>query len=147
MRSPGAAPREIRRRRLGFRSPRDPEGSGFPARGFTLIEVIGAILVFAVGVLMAARLSGVLSTQIETSALRSEVVVVGQEVLDSLSVRDYAEVAVGTTVDTLTLRGKAFERTVAVSQVEPRLREVEVTVFPLVAGPAFSATSYLAEPW
>lgn len=116
--------------------------------GFTLIEVIGALVIFTLGVLMAVRLSDALSSQMESSALRSMVVMEGQERVDSLSQAGYASLAVGSTVDTVTLRGRSFEETVTISQIDARVREIQVLIEPIIPpGPVFSSTIHAFDPW
>lgn len=116
--------------------------------GFTLIEVLGAIVIFAVGVLVAARLSVGLSAEIENAALRSAVVVEGQELLDSLSAVPYDSLAVGSTSDTLILRNREFARHVTISESGPRVRGVKVLIEPLSPpAPVFSTTTYVFERW
>ena len=70
------------------------------AGGFTLIEVIGALVIFSAGVLMVMSLTGTLSLRMERAAIRSELAVRGQERLDSLEILDYSALTVGTTFAT-----------------------------------------------
>ena len=119
-----------------------------PSRGFTLIEVVGAIVIFTLGVLMAARLSEALSSQMETAALRSLVVMEGQERVDSLSQVSYVALSTGSTVDTLTVRGRGFEETVTVSKIGARVLEIQILIEPLdPPGPVFSSTFHAYDPW
>jgi prepilin-type N-terminal cleavage/methylation domain-containing protein len=118
-------------------------GSG-PRRGFTLIEVIGALLIFSVGVIMVLQLTGALSRQMEYAAKSSELVVRAQERLDSLEALPFDSITVGTRQDTLTVRGIRFIRRFTVTSVTALLRRIDVTVTPLTAGqgPSVSSTSY-----
>ena len=75
------------------------------AGGFTLIEVIGALVIFSVGVLMVVSLTGTLSLRMESAAIRSELSVMGQERLDSLEVMDYDALAVSTVFSMTQVRG------------------------------------------
>ena len=52
--------------------------------GFTLIEVIGALVIFSVGVLMVIQVSGALGTQMRYAGARSELSTMAGERLDSL---------------------------------------------------------------
>jgi prepilin-type N-terminal cleavage/methylation domain-containing protein len=118
-------------------------GSG-PRRGFTLIEVVGALVIFSVGVIMVLQLTGALSRQMEYAAKSSELVVRAQERLDSLEALPFDSITVGTRQDTLTVRGVRFVRQAVVTSVTALLRRIDVTVTPLTAGqgPSVSATSY-----
>ena len=74
--------------------------------GFTLIEVIGALVIFSMGVLAVMGLGAALTLQMEMAALRSELALVGQERMDSLEVVDYATLSVGTTTASTSIRGQ-----------------------------------------
>lgn len=117
-------------------------------RGFTLIEVIGAVVVFSAGVLMVAHLTGTLTLQMEWSAAKSEVVALAQERMEYLEDQPYDDVPVGTSADTLEIRGRDFIRTVTVTQYSPLTREISVRVVPdQPPGPRFSAVTYLNRSW
>ncbi len=116
--------------------------------GFTLIEVTGALLIFAVGILVAVQLAGALSSQVETTALRAGVVSAAQQRLEEIDRLPYDSLSSGTDVDTTTIRGREFESTVTVSAFDTRIFAVEVVVEPLDwSGPSHSLTSYVFGPW
>ncbi len=79
-----------------------------PSRGFTLIEVVAALLVSSVGVLMVLGLTGALSVQLTQAARGSKVAVTVQNSLDSLQQAPYDSLEVGARKDTLLLLGEAF---------------------------------------
>ncbi len=120
-----------------------------PASGFTLIEVIGALLIFALGVLMVVQSSGALTTQMRYSARSSEIVVQVHARLDSLETLPFDSLTAGTWVDTMTVVGSGYRRTTTVSRVTAILAEVQVTMVPLASGggPSYTATSYAAASW
>ena len=117
--------------------------------GFTLIEVIGALVIFSLGVLMVIQLTTALGRQMQYSAKSSEVVVRAEERLDSLEALDFDSLNLGTTEDTLTLAGTRYGRSVTVSQVTGVLYKIEIELAPLAggSGPSYSATSYRAATW
>jgi prepilin-type N-terminal cleavage/methylation domain-containing protein len=116
--------------------------------GFTLIEVIAALVIFAVAVMLAAGLTGALAVQMRDSALRSQVVVRAQQRLDSISLRPYDSVPVGARTDTVQLQGKAYLSTLDVIQVAPRVRKVQVSLAPaLPPGRQYNIVGYLVAPW
>lgn len=116
--------------------------------GFTLIEVIGALVIFSAGVLLIVGLSGALSLQMQRSALRSELVLRGQERMEELERQPFASLTVGTEVDTIELQGREFERTVTISEPRPLVRQIELTIEAIgQPGPNFSATSYVTDSW
>jgi Tfp pilus assembly protein PilV len=118
------------------------------AGGFTLIEVIGALVVFSMGVLMVVGLAGTLSVQMERAAVRSELAVVGHERLDSLELVDYTSLSVGVTAWSSTIRGEEYAWTVTVSDSTLILRQVKVVGTPTSgSGPRFGASAFVDRSW
>ena len=116
--------------------------------GFTLIEVMVALVVFSVGVLSVIQITGVLSEILERASLRSEIVIVGQERLDSLELIPYASLTLGTTVDTLQLRGTEFVCTTLISQPSLLVRQIDLSLVPgTPPGPSFSGSTFVPLPW
>ena len=116
--------------------------------GFTLIEAIGALVVFSLGVLMVINLSGTLSLRMDRSALRSELAVVGQERLDSLELVDFSNLTVGTTSSSSSIRGQAYDWSVTVSDSTALLRHVGVSGTPQSgSGPRFSGATFVSRSW
>ncbi len=117
-------------------------------RGFTLIEVIGALLIFSAGVIMLLQITTSLSERLEYAALNSLITAEGQERLDSLGAFTYASLSIGTDVDTLSVRGVSYLRTQDVSQFTPLVRKVDVTLAPLAGtGPTFDAGTFVSDAW
>lgn len=113
-----------------------------------MIEVIGALVIFSVGVLMVIQVSGALGTQMRYAGLRSELAVRAGERIDSLEALPFASLSAGATVDTVTASGIAYARTVVISAVTPVLARLEVSMTAIDgAGPSYSATSYTSGPW
>ena len=120
------------------------------AGGFTLIEVIGALLVFTVGLIMLLSITRSLSQRLEWAALNSLITAEGQERLDSLGALAYGSLAVATKTDTISLRGISYRRRQQVTQYTPLVRQAVVTISPLdtsAVAPSFTATVYVADPW
>jgi prepilin-type N-terminal cleavage/methylation domain-containing protein len=129
---------------------KDPcHGTAASDRGFSLIEVIAALVIFSTGVLMVLRLTTALSARMEYSATASEVAVRSQERLDSLESLPFDSLALGTTADTLTIQGAQYVRTVVVTSVTGILYQIQVTTVRMdgEAGPSSAATSYAAGHW
>ena len=121
-----------------------------PARreGFTLIEVIGAVLIFSIGALMVLQITSSLSARTEYAAVGSTINVLGQQRLDSLSVLTFASVSAGSVTDTLTVRGIPYRRQLVVTQTSPLLKRLDLTLSPLTPGwPTFDASTYLRDSW
>ncbi len=124
------------------------EARRLSADGFTLIEVIGALVIFSLGVLMVVLLSGTLSVQMERAALRSELAVVGQARLDSLELVDYAALSAGTTTSWASIRGETYTWSVKVSDSTAVVRHVAVSGIPISgSGPSFSGSAFVSRSW
>lgn len=119
-----------------------------PNRGFTLIEVVAALVIFAVGVLMVIRLSSALGTQMTYSGARSTLAVLANESLDSLQATPFDSLDVGTLLDTIVVQGRPYGRLLTVTAVTPMLTRIDVALTPLEgAGPAHALTSYSSAAW
>src|SRR5688572_16634773 len=117
--------------------------------GFTLIEVVGALVVFSMGVIMLLSITRALSQRLEWSALNSLITAEGQERVDSLDAIGYSSLAVGSDVDTLSIRGVSYRQTQTITQYTALVRKAVVTLEPLGSGdgPSFSATLYASDVW
>ena len=116
--------------------------------GFTLIEVIGALVIFSVGVLMVMQVSGALGTQMRSAGARSEIVVLTNASLDSIGSTPFGSITAGTTLDTLTVQGWPYERTVTITALTAVLARIDVSVTPIDGvGPSHSVTSYTSTVW
>lgn len=122
-----------------------------PSRlGFTLIEVVAALVIFALGVLMVIQTSGALSRQMEFSARTSSLVVLTHEWLDSLQATPFDSLTEGTFSDTSTVNGLLYQGTAQLSLVTPALMRIEVHLSPEDSAsimPSYGATSYRSAPW
>ena len=120
--------------------------------GFTLIEVMGALLVFVMGVLMVLRLSAAMTTQLEFSGVTSELVVVAHEQIDSLAATPFDSLEAKTEENDFKVGALEIEytKTVTVSLVNPLLYRFDVGVSlkdTLAWGPSYSVTTYSAGSW
>jgi prepilin-type N-terminal cleavage/methylation domain-containing protein len=116
--------------------------------GFTLIEVIAALVVFSLGVLMVLGLTGILTRQLNEAGLQSRVGMVVQERLDSLRLVPYDSLSLEIESDTILLQGRVFRRTSRVLQTTPLVRELEVTVEGADGrGPRMTSSAFVLRPW
>jgi len=119
-----------------------------PTAGFTLIEVIGALVIFSMGVLMVIQVSGALGTQLRYSGASSELAVLANEKLDSLESLPLTSLSAGTTVDTTTTQGVDYECTLVVTTLTAALARIDLSLVPINApGPSHTVTSYSSAPW
>lgn len=116
--------------------------------GFTLIEVIGALVIFSVGVLMVMRVGSALTTQMRYSGARSQIVVLANERVDSVEATPFSSLTAGTSEDTVIVQGWEYTRTLTVTSLTPVLARVEVAVAPVDGrGPSLAVTSYTSDTW
>jgi prepilin-type N-terminal cleavage/methylation domain-containing protein len=120
-----------------------------PDAGFTLIEVIGALMIFSMGVLMVVQMSGALGVRMRYAGARSELVVYANERLDSLSAEAFTALAVGSTNSTLVSEGTSYQSTVTITLMTPVLKRIVVSIAPVggADGPSHSVTSYASAVW
>jgi prepilin-type N-terminal cleavage/methylation domain-containing protein len=117
-------------------------------RGFTLIEVVGALVIFSVGVLMVMGTGSALTTQLRYSGARSEIVVLANAGVDSVEATPFDSLTSGSWDDTITVQGWSYERTLTVTLLTPVLGRVEVSLSPVGdTGPSHSVTSYTSAVW
>ena len=117
-------------------------------RGFTLIEVVAALLIFSVGVLMVIQVSGALGTQMRYAGVRSQIAVLAAERLDSLESTPLDSIVSGTAEDTLRIQGLDYARSSTVALLTPVLARVDVAIVPLAGtGPSHALTSYVSAAW
>lgn len=117
--------------------------------GFTLIEVIAAMVIFALGVLMVIDLNASLAERMAYAARTSTIVVRAHERLDSLESMPFDSLSTGVTTDTLTIDGRPYQATTNVELITALLYTVNVTLAPVASGegPSYTALSYVARPW
>ena len=119
-----------------------------PARsGFTLIEVMAALVVFSIGVLLTVGLTTQLSRQMQRASLRSEIVVIAQQLMDSLMHTPYDSLVVLSTSGTVQIQGRQYVQTVHVQQID-LMREVTVSLVPETPpGPDYQLVTFVPRPW
>ena len=129
-------------------SPEAPPRARGGERGFTLIEVVGAFVIFAVGVLMVIQTSGATSTQMRNAGVSSALALRAAERLDSLEAEPFSALTPGTDADTVVVSGLVYDRTVVLTALTPLLMRVDVSLEPADGeGPDYEVTSYVAEVW
>jgi prepilin-type N-terminal cleavage/methylation domain-containing protein len=117
--------------------------------GFTLIEVVGALVIFSMGVLMVIQVSGGLGFRMRYAGARSEIVVLANERLDSLAAEPFASLAPGTTQLDFSIEGMSFRRSVTITSMTPVLKRIDVSIAPIGGseGPTHAVTTYASAVW
>ena len=116
--------------------------------GFTLIEVVGALVIFTVGVLMTLNLSGATSQRLSRAAIQSELAAMAGTRIDSLSTAPLASLTQGTEQRYFDVYGKSYVESTVITSFSPLLLEIRVVLQPASGpGPKFFMTSYKASEW
>ena len=116
--------------------------------GFTLIEVIAALVIFAVGILMVMRVGGALTTQMRYAGARSEIVALANARLDSIEAAPFDSLTPGTSEDTVDVQGWPYRCRITVSTLTPVLARVDIDLVRVDSlGPSHSVTSYTSAAW
>jgi len=116
--------------------------------GFTLIEVVGALLIFSVALGAVIQFSGALGRQLEYAAATAEITSLARQKVDSLEDVDFSGLSTGGSADQVSVQGRTYDRAWSVSVVHPLLYEIDVSVTPLSgSGPRVTLESYLTGSW
>lgn len=118
------------------------------SKGFTLIEVVASLVIFAVGVLVATELTTRLSQLVRDAGIRSQAIVLAQARLDSLKTVPFATLDQGLVEDTTELQGRSYRILMSVVPDGFRLVTLDVTVTPSEPpGPEHRVTTFRPAPW
>lgn len=117
--------------------------------GFTLIEVMGALVIFSLGVLMTLNLTDTMSRRLDRAAIQSELMARARTVSDSVAEVGFGSLAPGNRVNGLTVRGRSYRERVEVVRVSPLVLETRVRLEPAAGeeGPSYEVRSSVAGPW
>lgn len=117
-------------------------------RGFTLIEVMAALIIFGSIVTLLLRGTSALSQATVISEHHARAAHLARTTADTLSGRGYMALSPGTSMDTIAMGSHALLLTSTVSDEGPRLRVVTVSLRALEGERAYGvATGYAVRPW
>jgi prepilin-type N-terminal cleavage/methylation domain-containing protein len=116
--------------------------------GFTLIEVMGALLILSVGMVAAVRLTTASTERLEYVDRKAMAVRIAGEKVDSLTVAPYAALPPRIWSDTVSRGGDKWLVRYVITQWSTRVRKLEVNAQlvgdTLASGPIFS---YRPDAW
>lgn len=120
-----------------------------PCRGgFSLIEVMGAVLILSVALGSVLRLATSITTRLEYVRDRAQASRLAEERSDSLRLVSYGTLVPRTWVDTVTRADQSWRLTQSVTQWSARLRRIQVTVQPVGDSvPSGQITTYKIDAW
>lgn len=117
-------------------------------RGFTLIEVMAALIIFGSIVTLLLRGTSALSQATVISERHAWAEHVARTCADTLSGQGYMALSPGTSMDTVAMGSDALLLTSTVSDEGPRLRVVTVSLRALEGDRTYGvATGYAVRPW
>lgn len=115
-------------------------------RGFTLVEVMVALVVLALGVLALTQLSVSIAYLMKQAGAKTELVAQAENRIEEVEAQTFDSINGGTTEDTVLVRGIQYRRTVTVTEPSRRLREVTVALEPLTgSGFTYSTITYVSQ--
>lgn len=114
--------------------------------GFTLVEVVVAMVMLAVGTLGVMHLAVAATLLARNTVTLTELGIRAENVLESARDRGYDGNPPGVTVDSVTVRGHRYARQVTVTDQGSRSREIRVDVIRAgYVAPSYSAITYVLE--
>ncbi len=117
-------------------------------RGFTLIEVMAALIIFGSIVALLLRGTSALSQATVISERHAWAEHMARTSADTLSGQGYMALSPGTSMDTVAMDSDALLLTSTVSDEGPRLRVVTVSLRALEGDRTYGvATGYAVRPW
>jgi prepilin-type N-terminal cleavage/methylation domain-containing protein len=112
--------------------------------GFTLIEVVLAMVVLSAGVLGLVHLAGAAVLTTRDARAATSIGVYAENALEATRDRGFAGTSPGVTSDTLNLRGIRYARRVTITDRDVRTREVRVEMVRVTGAElAYSTLTYL----
>lgn len=94
--------------------------------GFTLIEVMVAMIVLAATTLGLVQLAATATLLARNSVAATELSTLAQNALEAARDRGYEGNAPGVSADTMDVRGRSYARRLTVTDQGPRTREIRV---------------------
>lgn len=116
--------------------------------GFTLIEVMGALLILSVGMVSALRLATASTSRLNYVDHKAAAVRIASERIDSLAAVPYSGLPPRVWADTVQRGAQKWVNRYTVTQWSTRVRKLEVTT--LLLGDTLSSgplATYLTDSW
>lgn len=114
--------------------------------GFTLVEVMVALVILATGALAVTQLSLSVAILMQRSTAKTELITHAENRLEAVQSLDYDSIRAGVTEDTVSVRGKPYVRRITITEPNSRMREIRVDLRSDVESLAYSALTYVVEP-
>lgn len=126
---------------------RQREGARFASdRGFTLVEVMVALVILATGALAITQLSLSVAMLMQQSTAKTELITFAENRLEAVQAMEYEEIVAGVLEDTVVVRGHPYVRRVTITEPNSRMREIRIDLRSSVESLTYSALTYVVEP-
>ena len=114
--------------------------------GFTLVEVMVALVILATGALALTHLSLSVAMLMQQSTAKTELIALAENRLESVQARDYADIDPGIEEDTVSVRGKQYIRRITITAPNARMREIAVDLSSRYDALTYSTLTYVSAP-
>ena len=114
--------------------------------GFTLVEVMVALVILAVGALTLTQLSLSVAVLMQQSSAKTELIALAENRLESVQARGYDALTSGVEADTVRVRGRQFVRRVTITAPNARTRQITIDLRSDEADLTYSTLTYVSAP-
>jgi len=114
--------------------------------GFTLVEVMVALVILAVGALALTQLSLSVAALMQQSSAKTELIALAENRLESVVSRGYVNLAPAVELDTVSVRGRMYVRRVTITAPNARTREIEIDLSSRQDALRYSTLTYVSAP-
>lgn len=115
-------------------------------RGFTLVEVMVALVILATGALAVTQLSLSVAVLMQQSTAKTELIAHAENKLEEVQARDFDELVAGTEADTVSVRGRPYVRRITITAPNSRTREIRVELDSDSETLRYKALTYVSAP-
>lgn len=115
-------------------------------RGFTLVEVMVALVILATGALAVTQLSLSVAVLMQQSTAKTELIAHAENKLEEVQARDFDELVAGTEADTVSVRGRPYVRRITIAAPNTRTREIRVELDSEGETLRYNALTYVSAP-
>lgn len=124
-----------------------PGGSVTSISGFTLVEVMVALIILAVGALAVTQLSLSVAVLMQQSSAKTELIAAADNRLEAVQARPYAQITPGVELDTVAVRGTRYVRRITITAPSTRTRQIAIDMrTPTAGGLRYSTLTYVSAP-
>ena len=114
--------------------------------GFTLVEVMVALVILAVGALALTHLSLSVAVLMGQSTAKTELIALAENRIESVQARAYEDIDPGVEQDTVSVRGKPYVRRVTITAPNSRTRQIAIDLRSPVESLRYATFTYVSAP-